>query len=85
MAFVDSNTRLPIIVPFGFFAIACLTWFFSTRRRLFIRTFVPSEELRACVRSLPRGDDFRKGMQSIARLQLIVAALFAILALWCRL
>jgi hypothetical protein len=85
MAFVDSSTRLPIIVPIGFLAIACLTWFFSTRRRLFIRAFVPSDELRAWVRSLPRGDDFRKGMRNIAMLQFIVAALFAMVALWCRL
>jgi hypothetical protein len=85
MVFVDSSTRLPIILPIGFFAIACITLFFSTRRRLFIRTFVPSDELRAWVRSLPRGDDFRKGMRSIAMLQFIVAALLAIAALWCRL
>ena len=84
MAFVEVRTGVPIIVPVGFFAIACLTWSFSTRRQLFLRTFVPPDELRACVRSLPRGDDFRKGMRTIAVIQFIMAMLFAIAALWPR-
>jgi hypothetical protein len=84
MAFVEGRTGIPLIVPAGFFAIACLTWFFSARRDLFIRTFLPSDELQTCVRSLPRGDDFRKGMRTIAVIQFVVAMLFAIAALWGR-
>jgi hypothetical protein len=84
MAFVEGRTGIPFIVPVGFFAIACLTWFFSARRDLFIRTFVPSHELRAWVRSLPRGDDFRKGTRTIAMIQFVVATVFAIAALWGR-
>jgi hypothetical protein len=84
MAVVESRASVPIIVPVGFFVIASFTWFFSAHRHLFIRTFVPRADLRACVRSLPRGDDFRKGMRTIAVIQFIMAVLFAIAALWCR-
>jgi hypothetical protein len=85
MAIVESRDGVPIIVPVGFFVIASPTWFFSAHRRLFIRTCVPRADLRACVRSLPQGDDFRKGMRTIAVIQFIVALLFAIAALWGRL
>jgi hypothetical protein len=84
MAVVESRASLPVIVPVGFFVIASLTWFFSAHRHLFIRTFVPKADLRTYVRSLPRGDDFRKGMRTIAVIQFIVAVLFAIAALWAR-
>jgi hypothetical protein len=84
MGFFESRAGVPIIVPAGFFVIASLTWFFSTHRHLFIRTFVPRADLRAYVRSLPRGDDFRKGMRTIGVIQFIVATLFAIAALWGR-
>jgi hypothetical protein len=84
MAFAESTAGVPIIVPVGFFVIAALTWFFSAHRQLFIRTFVPRANLRAYVCSLPRGDDFRKGMRTIAVIQFIVAMLFTIAALWSR-
>ena len=84
MAFFESRAGVPIIVPAGFFVIASLTWFFSAHRHLFIRIFVPRPDLRVYVRSLPRGDDFRKGMRTIAVIQFIMAMLFAVAALWAR-
>jgi hypothetical protein len=83
MACIEDKTGILIVGPVGFFAIACLTWFFSTRRRLFFHTFVPPAELRAYARSIPRGDDFRKGMRAIALIEFVAAALFSFAALWC--
>lgn len=83
MACIEDETGILIVGPVGFFAVACLTWFFSTRRRLFIRTFVPPPELRAYARSIPGGDDFRKGLRAIALIEFVVATLFALAALWC--
>jgi hypothetical protein len=83
MACVEDGTGILIVGPVGTLAIACLTWFFSTRRSLFIRTFVPPAEFRAYARSIPRGDDFRKGTRAIALIEFVAAALFALAVLWC--
>ncbi len=83
MACIEDKTGILIVGPVGTFAFAGLTWFFSSRRRLFIRTFVPREELRAHVRSLPRGDDFGKGLRAIAMIEFVMATLFTLAALWC--
>jgi hypothetical protein len=53
----------------GFFFISSLTWLFSSRRKLFIRAFVPADELRQAVRDMRDDDEFRRGMRSIAYLQ----------------
>ena len=66
----------------GFSMIAMMTWFFSSRPRLFIKTFVPKEEYRHAVRSFLRNPDFGKGMRSMACLQFAVAVLFGIVAIW---
>ncbi|MFN5907964.1 MAG: hypothetical protein ACK5YO_29750, partial [Planctomyces sp.] len=65
----------------GFFLIGCTTWFFASRRKTFIRTFVPADELREVSRSLPRGEQFRRGMRAMGLLQMGVGGLFAIIAL----
>ena len=66
----------------GFSAVATSTLFFSYHRKLFIRVFVPREECREAIRTLPKNPDFRRGMHVIAVLQYSVAALFGILKLW---
>lgn len=81
---MTDGTETGFIFGGGAFLIGCVTWFFSTRRRAFIRTFVPRGQLRQSCRSLARGDEFRRGMRTIAVLQMaagIVAALIA-LAAW---
>jgi hypothetical protein len=67
----------------GFFSIAMLTWFFSSRTRLFIRVFVPRDQLFAAGRSIlhPR-EEFRRGMRLISWLQFFVACGFGIAWLW---
>lgn len=83
MARIGDDSGTLIVGAVGTLAIASLTLFFSTHRRLFVRTFVPPAECRAALRSLPRGDDFRKPMRTIAGIEFVVAALFALVALWC--
>jgi len=43
-------------------ARAALTWFFSYRPRLFVRVFVPRDDLRGAIRSIRRDPNFGRGM-----------------------
>jgi len=66
----------------GFSAIAGLTWFFSSRRRRFVRVFVWREGLREAARGILRDPNDQRGMRIIALLQCAVAAAFGLTALW---
>jgi len=65
----------------GFVLIGCFTWFFSSRRNTFIRTFVPADELREVARSLPRGVEFRRSMGAKGLLLMGLGGLFAVIAM----
>jgi hypothetical protein len=65
----------------GFSSIAALTWFFSYRPRLFVRMFVPRDELRGAIRGILRDPNFGRGMRVIALLQFSVAAVIGIIGL----
>src|SRR5438105_2051551 len=65
----------------GFSSVAGLTWFFSSRRRLFIRVFVPRDE-RDAIRRILRDPGWERGMRIIVALQTVAAAVFVALALW---
>ena len=74
-------------MPMGFFgcaAIASLTWFFSSRPRLFVRVFVPRDELFEAGRRILRCGDFRRGMRLMALIQFSVACVFGLVWLWYR-
>ncbi len=45
MPLMSDNIAVGFVVAGGFFLIDCVTWFFSSRRKTFNRTFVPREEL----------------------------------------
>ena len=55
------------------YTIPSLTWYFSTRRKLFIRVFVPKDELKVALRGLPDDVQFRRSFRTCALLQLVVA------------
>jgi hypothetical protein len=63
-----------LFASIGFTAVAAMTLFFSSRRRLFIRIFARADELREISRGMPRDDSFRSGMRFVALLQFVVAA-----------
>src|SRR5262245_30700634 len=65
---------------FGPASIAALTWFFSSRPRLFMRAFVPREERFAVGRQALRGDKFRRGMRLMACLQFVAACVLGLVA-----
>lgn len=67
----------------GFSSIAGLTWFFSSRPRLYLRVFVPREEWLGVARWAFR-DDFRRSMRQMAGLQFAVACAFGLVGLWLR-
>lgn len=66
----------------GFSSIAALTWFFSYRPRLFIRVFVPRDDLRGAIRGILHDPNFGRGMRIMALLQFSVAAVFGVVGLW---
>ena len=71
-------------MPFAFISFSCiaaLTWFFSYRPRLFIRVFVPRDELRGAIRTIMHDPNFGRGMRMMALLQFSVAAAFGFVRL----
>jgi hypothetical protein len=68
----------------GMSSIGCLTLFFSGRRRLCIRIFVPSEDLRKVLGALPRDPDFGRMMRLMGCLQLVFAAAMGIVVHWLK-
>ncbi|MCC7421165.1 MAG: hypothetical protein IT428_12855 [Planctomycetaceae bacterium] len=73
-----------ILLGAGFIAISCATLFFARHRRLFLRTFVPPDELRAAVRAMPRGIDFARGMRLRGLLQATIGLLLLVIAAFWR-
>jgi hypothetical protein len=80
------NTVEAMPVAFvGFSTIAALTWFFSSRPRLFLRVFVPPNEWLGIARTtLKKREEFRRGMRIIAGLQFGAACVFGLIGLWLR-
>lgn len=72
-----------LVAFFGFSSIAGLTWFFSSRPRLYLWVFVPRDEWHAVVRDL-RQENFRRGMRLMAGLQFGVGCVFGLVGLWLR-
>jgi hypothetical protein len=68
----------------GFSSVAALTWFFSSRPRLYLLVFVPRDEWLGVARWAFR-DDFRRGMRLMAGLQFGVAFVFGLVSLWLHL
>jgi len=66
----------------GFSFIAALTLFFSFRPRLYIRVFVPRDDLRYAVRAFLRDPNFGRDMRVMALLQFSVAIAFGLFGLW---
>ena len=72
---MTENTAALLFAAIGFTMVAAVTLFFSSRRRLFIRTFARPEELRDVILGMPRDNaTFRRGMRSMALLQFSLAA-----------
>jgi hypothetical protein len=77
------DTSEAMLSAFLFLCVPAMTWFFSTRPRLFMRVFVPREEMFAAGRQILRRDEFRRGMRLMALLQFVgVGGVFVLIALW---
>jgi hypothetical protein len=73
-------------MPVGFLAfssIAALTWFFSSRPRLYLCVFVPRDEWIGVARWAFR-KDFRRGLRLMAGIQFGVACVFGLVGLLLR-
>jgi hypothetical protein len=64
--------------------IAGLTWFFSSRPRLFVRVFVPREDWREAIRFMVRDPNFGRNMKQMSLIQFVFVGLFGIVGLWLR-
>ena len=73
---MSTNAFNLMLASIAFTSIAMLTWFFSTRRKLFIRVFVPPDDFRNAVRSLPRKGDYTRSFRLIGALQFLLAGCF---------
>jgi hypothetical protein len=81
MRTLTENMRNGFIAAGAFFLIGCITFFFSTRRKLFLRIFVPPEELWKTARSILRDPSFTQGMRAMAILQMGVGIIMALVSL----
>ncbi len=79
---MDETSRALFFAWLGFSSIAGLTFFFSSRPRLFIRAFVPRGEWRGAVRAFVRDPQFGRGMRFISALQFAVASAIGLVCLW---
>jgi hypothetical protein len=77
-----ETTKAMLIAWIGFSAIALLTWFFSSRPRLFIRVFVPREEYRVAVPAILRDRGFQRDMRQMSLLQFGVGGILGLVGLW---
>jgi hypothetical protein len=78
---VDDHLTLAL-ATLASYCIASLTWFFSSRPRLFVRVFVPADELRYAVRGILRDPGFGRSMRIIAAVQATAATLVGLFAAW---
>jgi hypothetical protein len=62
------------------FAIPALCWYFSSRRKLFIKIFIGYRPLQGPP-TIPEQPEFRRGMRTIAILQFVMAILMAVFLL----
>jgi hypothetical protein len=76
-----GRTDILIVGAVGTFALAGLTWFFSSRRH--IKAFDSYEEIRALDDSLPRDVSPKTWLRPIAKVAFLVATLLALTVLWC--
>jgi hypothetical protein len=65
----------------GFALIAALTWFISSRPRLYLLVFVPRDEWLGVARWAFR-EEYRRGMRLMAGLQFAVACVFGLVGFW---
>jgi hypothetical protein len=63
-------------------SIAGLTWFFSSRPRLFIRVFVPRGEWRAAIHAFVHDRRHERSMRIMALGQFGLACVFGGIAIW---
>jgi len=66
----------------GFSGVAALTRFFSSRPRLFVRVFVPHDELPKVARGILRNPHFCRGTRQMSLLQFAVAGIFGVTGLY---
>jgi len=68
-----ESTAFGLIVWLLFSTVGLMTRLFAGRPRLFVRTFVPKEELRDAVRKCIRDPSFEPSMRMMRIIQLVFA------------
>ena len=82
---IDSPLELALAAVL-FLVIPLLTYFFASRRALFIRVFAPKSKREHLEQQLPKGKQFTKRMKIMAALQLSLplAMLIGAVVWWYR-
>jgi hypothetical protein len=76
-----GRTDILVVGSVGMFALAGLTWFFSSRR--LNRISAPPGETRAFDGTRPRDVSVKTWLRAIAKVEFLVATLLAFVLLWC--
>ncbi len=77
---IISVTSNSLCGGISFLIIACLSYFFSSRRDLFIRIFVRDKsELAHYNKNLPNETDFKRVLRLFAIVEIIIAAIIVII------
>ena len=69
----------PVVEGGGLVAVGCLTLFFSSRRRFFLRIFVPRDELPTAMRALLE-PTYTQGMRRMGGIQVAIGLLLVSIA-----
>jgi hypothetical protein len=78
---MNALESMPIVF-LGFSSIAAMTWFFSSNPRLYLRLFVPRDELMGVGRWVFRHKkEYRHGLRLMAHLQLLVGCIIELISL----
>lgn len=78
---MNENIQVALMIGCGFCSIGFIAWFFSTRPKAYIRTFVPKDEMRELARLLLRDEQWTPAMQLMAKLQVGLGIILAFIVL----
>jgi hypothetical protein len=73
-----------LLVSIAFCLFPTITWYFSTRRKLFLRLFAHEENVRETMRAMKDGEQWTRVMRTMAKLQFCIGLLMLVAALIMR-
>ncbi|QDU11866.1 hypothetical protein [Gimesia aquarii] len=78
---INESIQVALMIGCSFCSIGLIAWFFSSRPKAYIRTFVPKDEMREVARSLLRDEQWTSAMRKMAKLQIGLGIILAFIVL----